>query len=103
MTTTNTTNTTFYVILSLGEITISQEPTFPCDAQIECASQSEAEAIASAMEKETWYVSTTYGTTWLRPVSQMRDDYSYDAVFYGTYPSAWREYRRRRDEEWANR
>jgi hypothetical protein len=93
----------FYVIADLGEITISQEPTFPCDAHSICATQIEAEAIASAMEKETWYVSTTYGTTWLRPVSQMRDDYSYDAVFYGTYQDAWREYRRRRDEEWANR
>jgi hypothetical protein len=94
------TTTKFYVIASLGEITISQEPTFPCDAQIECASQIEAEAIASSMKKE-WYVSTTYGTTWLAPVSQMRDDYSYDGLFYGTYEDAWREYRRRRDEEWA--
>jgi hypothetical protein len=100
---TNTTNTTFYVIAALGEITISQDPIFPCDAQIECASQSEAEAIASAMEKETWYVSTTYGTTWLARLSQMRDDYSYNGLFYGTYEEAWREYRRRRDEEWANR
>jgi hypothetical protein len=98
-----TATTKFFVIADMGEITISQEPTFPYDAQIECASQAEAEAIASAMKTERWYVSTTYGTTWLAPVSQMRDDYSYDGLFYGTYEDAWREYRRRRDEEWANR
>jgi hypothetical protein len=97
---TTTLSPKYYVILSLGEITISQEPTSICDAQIECATQIEAEAIASAMGKETtWYVSTTYGTTWLAPVSRLRDDYSYDALFISTYEEAWREYRRRRDEE----
>jgi hypothetical protein len=98
-----TTPKKYYVIADLGEITISQDPTFPCDAQIECATKIEAEAIASAMGKERWYVSTTYGSTWLAPVSQMRDDYSYDRLYTGTYQEVWREYRRRRDEEWANR
>jgi hypothetical protein len=49
------------------------------------------------MDEEKYYVSTTYGTTWMGSLSSMRDDYNYGDLFIGTYEECLEELSRRRN------
>lgn len=104
MATQTATEIKFYVIAQSGKITISQEAGWfgSYDAQEVYETYKDALIAKEKLESETWYVSTTYGTTWMGRGTG-RDDYSYSAYFTGTYSEVWQEYDRRRDEEWQNR
>lgn len=104
MATQTATETKFYVIAQCGKIIISQEPGWfgAYDAQEICETYEDALIAKEKLEKETWYVSTTYGKTWMSRGTG-RDDYAYCGYFAGTYSEVWKEYDRRRDEEWQNR
>jgi C1A family cysteine protease len=58
------------------------------------------EHLGTSEETDTWYVSTTYGSTWSGMVSKMRDDYSYDCVqYFATEEEADAEALKRRLQE----
>ena len=45
---------------------------------------------------EQYYVSTTYGTTWMGTLESMREDYHYGNIFIGTYEECLLELSERR-------
>lgn len=43
-----------------------------------------------------YYVSTTFGTSWMGSVESMQEDYSYGNLFFGTYEECLEELNNRR-------
>ena len=51
------------------------------------------------MTANTFYVSTTFNTTWLGSVEDMREDYDYKNIFIGTLEECQEELELRQNEE----